>query len=404
MQRALTGNSTDFDFLWNNFTNLATETTTGLFFSVYGTDGTVADQRVDIAANAYLALRFLSSQIPELVHFITTQYNGQTFLEKLGDVVSVADGYLLHDSYDGTTYETSFRGFTEGVFYLLSQLVEREYPTLTPTSFNSVQTLQSILPYVDTVNSYVYTSKKELDGDSSAPERTSLDVAGLFAAINSVPITPTEDYSTHVALLKTVLLTFKVHNLMGIPIDTNPNSANYNPYWNVNPPLVGFKHKSGDIELDTKTSLLVYALTGSMDFQPNLGEMVTDSGILYADKANTTDNKYIVPNLHSTVLAALVRISQQFIKTTTYVVQVLDDVPNNVSVVQLPTNQGVTLNITLDYPSGIVALAVGNVSGTTFDSVVITTESTSHQVYLRIPYATEMINLYVLPIRPTTVT
>ena len=393
-----------FEDTWAIFTSLSTEPTTDLLYSLYSISGEAASTTVDIAANAYLALRFLSSDNPALVDYVTQDNGGQTFLDKLGDLVSIPDGYLLYDSYDGTTYENTFRGFTEGIFYLLERLVETEYPTLTPSSFSSEHTLDSLITYVDTTVPIAYCSAKERDGDSNAPDRNSLDLAALHAAIASVPITQTEDYSTHVGVIAANLVAFKVTNSVGISVETDPNNPNYNPYWVVAPPIIGLKYKESDGEIDTKISYLAYMLSGLEDIHPQLGDMSTNEGVLYVDQANVTDEKYVVPNLHSTVLETLSALSASFIKTTTYTVQVLDNIPNNASVVQVPTNQGVSLDITLDYPSGVVILAVGDSSGTTYDSVIIDSELTFHTAYIRIPVVSENIKIYVLPTRPTTVT
>lgn len=404
VMRSLTSAPNRFDTLWAEFTSLPVDSTTNLYYSKYGLEGAAATQLVDIAANAYLALRFLSSGIQELIDFVTVPSGGQTFLDRIGNVVSVSDGYLLHDSYDGSTYKNDFTGFTEGMFYLLERLVEKEYPSLSPSSFDSAQTLTSIANYVDVSGGQVYASKKELDGDPNAPTRTSLDLASLLAALDSVPITQTEDYSQHVSLVKQELLLFKIQNWSGIPINTNPNSPDYNPYWSVTPPITGYINKETDIEIDTKISLLVGAITGDATLYPELGGMVTSEGVLYVDMANTAEDKFIVPNLHATVLNALYPATTQFIKTSSYTVRVLDDLPNNVTVTQIPADSGVILDITLDYPSGIVVLAVGDTSGTTFDSTIVPTSVTTHQVYVKIPVVSETVKLYVVPTRPFTVT
>lgn len=384
--------------------SLDTDPTTGLFYRSYllaspsSPTYVVDDSIVDIAWNVYLALRFLSSGLEELVNFVVTPNNGTTFLEKLGNLVNTTDGVLIPD----TTTQNDYMAFTESMFFLLEKLVESEYPQYAPASFDSDTTLLTLESYVDVINGIVYSSASERDGNSTAPTARTIDLASLMYVFKNAPTTATQDYSQHLTTIKARLDGFIYTEAGGIPYNLDPNDPNYNPLWENLLPVKGFVWSEGETIIDSAASYFVLSLLlpeykDDVDISP----MVFDEGVLRVTKADVTTGRYIVPHLWATSLKNLRSFSGNFIKTSSYTVKVLDDQPVSVSVVQVPTDVGVNLFITLDIPSGIVARAIGVTTQTTYSSAVVLTQLYEHTVTLKIPNVSEDVYIDVFPLRPT---
>lgn len=391
--------NTKYSSLLTALNGLQKESTTGLFYEEYDMNGQPTSQGVDIAANVYLAARFLSSEDQNLKDFVLVPVSGQNFLDKIATLVSTVDGTVVPDYYDSVsgTYTRDYTGFTEGTFYILERIVEELYQAFLPSVFDSASTLSTLSTYVDLINSIVYASMRERDGNPSAPERRSIDLAALYLTYSSVPVTPTEDYSQHASLVATDLQNFVVSAPFGVQIELDPNNANYNPYWLINGPISGMKYFESSTDIDTNATLLTYWYTRLSQFNFS-NDLSTDDGLIRTTGADPSRKVYVAPALHATVLEALINFGARAFNTTTYTVYSLNSIANNVIVSQTPTSEGVYMDITLDYPAGIVVIAMGNSSGVTYDSVIITNQLSNHGVYLRIPQVTETIQLHVIPI------
>ena len=387
-----------FDAVFSEFKNLTKDSATNLHFSLYRSDGVPLTDLVDIAANAYMAARFLASGEKELIDFVLVDNGSANSLVDLLSSLRNSDGFIP-DSYSASTgYETNYRAFTEGLIYFVQGTVVEWFNNYAPANFNKEDTFNSLLDFVDTVAHEVYASKEELLGSSVTPRVQ--DYVALLAVFLSVPFNSTEDYTDHINEIKNKLSTYIVSH-SGTGCSSDPLSPDYNPDWCSSDTIVGLTETLSENTVDSRWTLFLKAVDFDYFYNnTDIDALYTEDGILLVPYGVVASEKYIVPSAYSTFLDINLRLAGEFLKSGTYTVKVLNDVPNDISVTVMSTNDGAVVSASLSYASGIVVYAVGETTNNTYDVQAVETPQTEHEVLLRVPNVPELVRIYVIPIRP----
>lgn len=371
-----------------NFTNLISffrtaQKSNGLFYSSYLRETKeVLDTHISTYKNLYLATRLLSTNLPELRELVLTQdIAGRSFVDYI----------LLQVNNLNTSpeYRLIKSGPTDNTYLLRNQVL--------------LYVLYSLLGYVTEANDlknqvnlkFVNVSAPYIPSLSATYIATSIDhaYAAFWGNLFSNNIMAAN-------AVNTLNSSYKKTNNLGIFLQPNISSPDYNVYYNIpfGRPVSGYKLYQTDNGINTWATFIIGGLLESGLYE-NLDLMVTKDGVLLTDAGTPAQSTFIFPSLYATLLRINLTLSNNALFVEKGNVSInLSSTPINMNVSQFGTSNGVLLNIELDRPAPIVVYAHSS-SGVVYDLKFLQASSTKHIIPLYIPRTTSDVLIQVLPVQ-----
>lgn len=385
-----TQGSTVFLGLMNQLSTLPRSN--GLFFDIYNREtGLPTTTTTSVYANLYLATRFLSSNIPSLVSWLSTNDGlGKNFIDYL---------LLLVDNVPASpSYSFIADGFISNAIqkqYLLKNqiLLYTLYTYLNSSSFNLAATQLSNnigVSYISNPNAIIFSLVNNI---AYIPSSIEYALLLYFATLNNklAVITSATSY----------LLTYQYTNSSGISLNSDISNPSYNIHYSLTflSPLVGFKEYISDNGISMKATLFVLGLVSNSTFIQNIENMLTTDGVLNTDVGTPSKQIYVLPSLFDTLLFSNIKLSNNHMfNSAINISTTLSSNPIAINLAQYPTSTGLVAEINLSSPSSIVVYVYSPNLNKVYDIKFIQGNVTNYTVSLNAPKGVSDLTITVLPV------
>jgi hypothetical protein len=368
--------------------------------------------RIELYPNLYMVCRFLESKDADLINFVqtsgiltgiyqcieTNQPTSSTFLNYSN---LVRRGFSIQ-----TTENVASKGPFLNFFLLKDQVLLYILYTFLNAKERTVALQDRINLMYNKADNTAHLGLSEIEG-ISIYNPTTLDYIWanyFYSALNL----NNNNYAAASALLATWSAT-ELQNLQASSITLNRNlqinSADYNADYDIDFSDSGYPQTALTYSSQTQFAYTPYTIM--YDYlqrkasQGNfLNNYETTYGVLLANRGYAIENIYITPNLFSTVLQILSKISptDYFAVKTEFI---SSQIPTTEMIVNYyPVTNGVLVTVSLQYALGVVAITSSTDGSTVFDKKIITTPSNTHSFVINAPKTTGFI-LSVNPIIQT---